>query len=339
MLSAIDPAASRPPTIRDVVIFKTLPNDLATSRGVISATPQTPLSHINLKAKQNDTPNAYVKRRVERPADRAAASARSCATRSRPTTSSSHAATPEQVEAWLERIRPAQPQTPPRDLDGDGDRATSTSSATATSSASARRPRTSPSCARCCRPARCRTASRSRSRFYDEFMTANGFYDAAREMIADPDVRGRPGGARRRRSTTLRKQIKKADRPARARRARSPTLQAKFPAGHGDPLPLLDEQRGPRGLQRRRPLRLVHAPRRRGRPGEDRQAGLGVAVELPRVRRARVPSHRPPERRDGRAVSPELRRRARQRRRGDEEHLRPELAGLLRQRPGRRERS
>jgi hypothetical protein len=61
VLSVIDPAASRPPTIRDVALFTTLPNDLGHVAGVISATPQTPLSHINLKAKQNDTPNAYVR--------------------------------------------------------------------------------------------------------------------------------------------------------------------------------------------------------------------------------------------------------------------------------------
>ncbi len=63
---------------------------------------------------------------------------------------------------------------------------------------------------------------------------------------------------------------------------------------------------------------------------------MGVAVELPRVRRARVSPHRPRRRRDGRARAPELRRRARQRRRGHEEPVRPQLARLLRQRPGRR---
>ena len=61
VLTAIDPTAARPPTIRDVALFTTLPNDLGHVAGVISATPQTPLSHINLKAKQNDTPNAYVR--------------------------------------------------------------------------------------------------------------------------------------------------------------------------------------------------------------------------------------------------------------------------------------
>ena len=89
VLSAIDPAASRPPTVRDVALFQTLPNDLGHVAGVISATPQTPLSHINLKAKQNDTPNAYVRGARHRPADRAAARPGRALRRHARTTSSS----------------------------------------------------------------------------------------------------------------------------------------------------------------------------------------------------------------------------------------------------------
>jgi len=49
------------PTKEDIVIFKTLPNDLSNVRGIISDVPQTPLSHVNLKAKQNKIPNIYIK--------------------------------------------------------------------------------------------------------------------------------------------------------------------------------------------------------------------------------------------------------------------------------------
>ena len=45
----------------DIAIFKNLPNDLVHIAGVISEGPQTPLSHVNLRAKQNGMPNAYVK--------------------------------------------------------------------------------------------------------------------------------------------------------------------------------------------------------------------------------------------------------------------------------------
>jgi pyruvate, water dikinase len=51
----------RPLTVRDIVILDTIPNDISHVGGMITTLPQTPLSHINLKAKQNDTPNIYIK--------------------------------------------------------------------------------------------------------------------------------------------------------------------------------------------------------------------------------------------------------------------------------------
>lgn len=45
----------------DIVVYKTLPNELSNVRGVITEEPQTPLSHINLKAIQNSIPNACIK--------------------------------------------------------------------------------------------------------------------------------------------------------------------------------------------------------------------------------------------------------------------------------------
>ena len=115
MLSAIDATTARPPTIRDVALFTTLPNDLGHVAGVISATPQTPLSHINLKAKQNDTPNAYVRGALTEPRITALLGqvVRYAVT---PDDFELEAATAEQVEAWLDAVRPTLPQTPPRDL-------------------------------------------------------------------------------------------------------------------------------------------------------------------------------------------------------------------------------
>ena len=45
---------------RDIVIFKTIPNDINITAGIITEVPQTPLSHVNLKAQQNEIPNAYI---------------------------------------------------------------------------------------------------------------------------------------------------------------------------------------------------------------------------------------------------------------------------------------
>ena len=48
------------PGPRDVVIYETLPNELPRVAGIISAAPQTPLSHVNLRAAQGNIPNAYI---------------------------------------------------------------------------------------------------------------------------------------------------------------------------------------------------------------------------------------------------------------------------------------
>ena len=48
------------PSSRDIVVYKTLPNEMPRIAGVITAVRQTPLSHVNLRAVQDDVPNAYI---------------------------------------------------------------------------------------------------------------------------------------------------------------------------------------------------------------------------------------------------------------------------------------
>ncbi len=45
---------------RDILVFESIPNDISHVAGIITTIPQTPLSHINLKAMQNGTPNIYI---------------------------------------------------------------------------------------------------------------------------------------------------------------------------------------------------------------------------------------------------------------------------------------
>lgn len=52
---------ARPPSPTDIVIYDTLPNDLPLVAGVLTTAPQTPLSHVNLRARQNNIPNAYLR--------------------------------------------------------------------------------------------------------------------------------------------------------------------------------------------------------------------------------------------------------------------------------------
>ena len=49
------------PNPRDIVIYEALPNELPRVAGVISTVPQTPLTHVNLRAVQDRIPNAYVR--------------------------------------------------------------------------------------------------------------------------------------------------------------------------------------------------------------------------------------------------------------------------------------
>ena len=59
LLGVFKPGGSPGP--RDVAILSVLPNDLPRAAGVITTVPQTPLSHVNLRAIQNGTPNAFIR--------------------------------------------------------------------------------------------------------------------------------------------------------------------------------------------------------------------------------------------------------------------------------------
>ena len=48
------------PNPRDVVIYEALPNELPRVAGIVTAAPQTPLSHVNLRAVQDGVPNAFI---------------------------------------------------------------------------------------------------------------------------------------------------------------------------------------------------------------------------------------------------------------------------------------
>ncbi len=48
------------PTSRDIVICKTLPNEMPRVAGIITGVRQTPLSHVNLRAIQDKVPNAFI---------------------------------------------------------------------------------------------------------------------------------------------------------------------------------------------------------------------------------------------------------------------------------------
>ena len=103
------------PSLRDVVIYETLPNNLPRVAGIISTVPQTPLSHVNLRAIQDGVPNAFIRDALDNE-DIESLIGGYVRYAVNETSYSIRAATPEEVDAHYDSSRPSQPQTPQRDL-------------------------------------------------------------------------------------------------------------------------------------------------------------------------------------------------------------------------------
>ncbi len=100
---------------RDVVVFRSIPNETGRLAGVITESPQTPLSHINLKAKQNGTPNAYLRRASDDPELRGLLG-ELVRIEVAPAGLRVEAADLEAAEVWWEQLRPAHPMQLPFDV-------------------------------------------------------------------------------------------------------------------------------------------------------------------------------------------------------------------------------
>ncbi len=106
---------SETPGSRDVVLYDALPNSLPRVGGIITSVIQTPLSHVNLRAIQDNVPNAYIADPL---------SIDSIANllgnyiyyKVENETFQIREATLDEVNAWYEDLRPTEPQIPIRDL-------------------------------------------------------------------------------------------------------------------------------------------------------------------------------------------------------------------------------
>ena len=103
------------PNPRDLVIYTSLPNDLPRVAGIITTVPQTPLSHVNLRAVQNGVPNAFIRDALE---DTSIDSLLDSPVYYQVSSTgyTIRAATLEEVNAHHDVTRPTQTQTPERDL-------------------------------------------------------------------------------------------------------------------------------------------------------------------------------------------------------------------------------
>ncbi|MEM6770064.1 MAG: PEP/pyruvate-binding domain-containing protein [Bacteroidota bacterium] len=103
------------PNSRDVVVYETLPNDLPRVGGIITTVIQTPLSHVNLRALQDNVPNAYIRDALVN-ADVANLLDQNVYYRADPEGYLLRAATPQEIEDWYDALRPDSITIPDRDL-------------------------------------------------------------------------------------------------------------------------------------------------------------------------------------------------------------------------------
>jgi hypothetical protein len=173
------------PGSRDIVLYDALPNSLPRVGGIITSVIQTPLSHVNLRAIQDDVPNAYIADPL---------SIDSIANllenyiyyKVENETFQIREATLDEVNDWYEDLRPTEPQIPVRDLSiteilplGEIEFGMSTAFG-----------------AKCSNVATMRTFGFPDGTipdgfgipfyYYDEFMQFNNFYEEAQVMIDNP---------------------------------------------------------------------------------------------------------------------------------------------------------
>ena len=216
------------PNPRDIVIYDALPNELPRVAGIITTVPQTPLSHVNLRAVQDGVPNAFIRDALEAPdVEDLIGSYVQYLVGS--TTYYVFAASPSEVDAHYADSRPSEPQTPERDLavteitplsdiEFDDWNAFGVKAANVAVLGTLDFPEnTVPD------------GYAVPFYFYDEFMKHNGFYDDVRELLADPEFQS-DYDTQEKELKKLRKKIKKGETPEWIIAALE-EMHAGFPAG------------------------------------------------------------------------------------------------------------
>ncbi len=199
------------PDPRDVVIYETIPNELSRVAGLITTVPQTPLSHVNLRAVQDGVPNAFIRDALD-DGDIDDLIGRYVHYSVTADGYSIRAATPAEVEAYFAASRPPGTQTPERDLtvtqitdlDDIGFDDWNAFGVKAANVAVLRTlgfpDGTVPD------------GFAAPFYFYDEFMNHNGFYGDIEEMLADPEFQS-DYDTQEKELKKLRKKIKKGETP------------------------------------------------------------------------------------------------------------------------------
>ena len=199
------------PDPRDVVIYETIPNELSRVAGLITTVPQTPLSHVNLRAVQDGVPNAFIRDALD-DGDIDDLIGKYVHYSVTAGGYSIRAATPAEVEAYFAASRPPGTQTPERDL----------TVIQITDLADIGFDDWNAFGVKAANVAVLRTLGFPDGTvpggfavpfyFYDEFMKHNGFYDDIEEMLEDPDFKS-DYDTQEKELKTLRKKIKEGETP------------------------------------------------------------------------------------------------------------------------------
>ncbi len=199
------------PRPTDLAIYESLPNDLPRVAGTISTIPQTPLAHVNLRAIQNNVPNAFI-RDILKDEDLKALIGKHVYYSVAADGYVLRAATKREVDDHHAAARPAATQTPQRDLtvkkitplkdvvfddwDAFGVKAANMAELSKLDLPEGTVPE----------------GFAVPFYFYDEFMKANDLYAYVTEMLADSDFQS-DYGEQEKELKKLRKKIKKATTP------------------------------------------------------------------------------------------------------------------------------
>ena len=183
-LQALEPDDRPHP--RDIVLYEALPNELPRVAGIISAVPQTPLSHVNLRAVQDGIPNAFIRDALD---DRDIAPLIGGYVRYTVTENGweLRAVTPAEVEAHYESSRPAHTQTPERNLSVTGITPLSEIGFEDWTAFGVKAANLAVLGTLGFPEGTVPDGFAIPFYFYDEFMKTHGFYDDVKEMLADED--------------------------------------------------------------------------------------------------------------------------------------------------------
>ncbi|MFK7742340.1 MAG: PEP/pyruvate-binding domain-containing protein [Planctomycetota bacterium] len=216
------------PGPRDITLYDALPNEMPRTAGVLTTCRQTPLSHVNLRAIQDNVPNAYVAGAADTP-DIQALIGKYVRYEVSESGAALRQATQAEVDAHFEALRPSEAQTPPRDLTiaavrafegiGFGDakafgvKAANLATLHALDLGAATTP----------------DGFAVPFAFYDAFMKHNKLYQRARTMLAQTEF-GQDADHREKALKSFRKAIKKGAMP-KSMMAALAEVQAQFPDG------------------------------------------------------------------------------------------------------------